>query len=237
MEKSIVFDHEQNHNSYSSAEQGIALLRKHFNFDSVLDLGCGSGEWLKACQDSGSTEIFGVDGIFVGADKLKFPDKYFAQHDLTQSLDLERQFDLVMSLEVAEHLPESASATFIQNICRHGKQVLFSAAIPRQPGQHHINCQGLDFWQKHFNDNGYVCSDNMRYDLWCLEGVHWWYQQNVFTARHDPDGAGQEPRLRTFVDPKMLELYIYPPETFRAFFSRQVRSAFPMLFGKKDAQD
>jgi 2-polyprenyl-3-methyl-5-hydroxy-6-metoxy-1,4-benzoquinol methylase len=60
---------------------------------------------------------------------------------LDSPLDLGRAFDLVISLEVAEHLPESAADAFIDSLVRHGDVILFSAAIPFQGGHRHINEQ------------------------------------------------------------------------------------------------
>ncbi len=38
--------------------------------DSLLDAGCGTGTWLRAAQELGVNNIFGVDGIAVEADQL-----------------------------------------------------------------------------------------------------------------------------------------------------------------------
>jgi 2-polyprenyl-3-methyl-5-hydroxy-6-metoxy-1,4-benzoquinol methylase len=65
---------------------------------------------------------------------------------LIQPLDLEKEFDLVVSLEVAEHLPASAADQFVNTLVKHGKKILFSAAIPGQGGQDHLNEQWPDYW-------------------------------------------------------------------------------------------
>ena len=82
--------------------------------------------------------------------------------DLTHPLQLDRQFDLVLSLEVAEHIPAGRAATFIDSLVRHGDAILFSAAIPRQGGEQHINCQWPSWWAELFTQRGYQTFDLVR---------------------------------------------------------------------------
>src|SRR4051812_16812662 len=71
---------------------------------SVLDVGCGRGDWLRTFADLGVRTVVGVDGPHIRLDDLAIPSDAFVRHDLRQPLDLGRIFDLVVSLEVAEHL-------------------------------------------------------------------------------------------------------------------------------------
>ena len=51
--------------------------------------------------------------------------------DLTRPIDIGRTFDLVLCLEVGEHLPEESADTLVSTTCvRHGGDILFSAAVP-----------------------------------------------------------------------------------------------------------
>ena len=43
----------------------------------------------------------------------------------------------------------------VATITKHGDAVLFSAAIPGQGGQDHLNEQWPEYWQKKFEVNGY----------------------------------------------------------------------------------
>lgn len=68
-------------------------------------------------------------------------------------------FDLVFSIEVAEHIPKSLEGNFVEYITSQGRFVVFSAAQPNQPGQGHINCQPLEHWREAFQQRGfYFCS-------------------------------------------------------------------------------
>lgn len=171
---------------------------------SVLDIGCGTGTWLRAMADRGAADIFGVDGLVVD-DNLLFIDKTLIRHfDLNLPIDLQRQFDLVISLETAEHIEPANAGTFVDSLVAHGKSVLFSAAAPGQGGTHHVNCQWLDYWQALFNDRGFVCDDDLRWKIWDDQRIEPWYRQNLMSAKHDPARAGTEPRIRRVIHPDLL---------------------------------
>lgn len=117
---------------------------------SVLDVGCGHGEWAEQFAVH-VPDVYGVD--------VQPPDgDRYLEHDLTQPLDLGRRFDLVVSLEVGEHLPEASADTFVGSLVRHADTIMFSAAIPGQEGDGHINCQPSEYWQAKFARHGYRSS-------------------------------------------------------------------------------
>jgi hypothetical protein len=68
-----------------------------------------------------------------------------------------RAHDLVVSTEVAEHLPKQASQTFVANVTNSARQfIAFSAAHPGQCGDGHFNCQPAAFWLRLFNNRGWI---------------------------------------------------------------------------------
>lgn len=73
---------------------------------SVVDVGCGLGAWLRVFQEAGISDIQGVDGPHVDTATLEIPAARFTAIDLRVAFGMARTFDLVLSLEVAEHLPE-----------------------------------------------------------------------------------------------------------------------------------
>src|SRR5580692_2807217 len=125
----------------ASAKGLIRALAEALPANSVLDVGCGRGVWLAQWLRHGATEVLGVDGPYIDAKMLHVPGSSFLARDISQPLSLGRTFDLVQSLEVAEHLAEANAETFIDTLTRHGSVILFSAAIPGQGGEHHINEQ------------------------------------------------------------------------------------------------
>ncbi|MEH2095694.1 class I SAM-dependent methyltransferase [Nostoc sp.] len=167
-------------NALQGSKQIVPFVMKLIKPKSVVDVGCGLGTWLVVCQENGAKEILGIDGNFVDENKLNIPQEYFIKHDLVTPLKLERQFDLVISLEVAEHLPIEKAESFVDTLTNLGTAILFSAAVPSQPGTKHINCQWPSYWAKIFSEKGYIVFDCFRMKFWENPDVPWWYAQNMF---------------------------------------------------------
>ena len=151
---------------------------------SVIDVGCAMGEWLSVFREHGVEDFHGVDGDYIQRDALLIPQDRFSSCDLTKAIDVQRRFDLAVSLEVAEHLPESSAAEFIHSLVRLAPLVLFSAAIPFQGGTGHLNEQWQDYWAAHFESHGYVMIDALRTRVWYNTKVPRWYKQNMLLYAH-----------------------------------------------------
>ena len=162
-----------------SARRVVPLVLEYLQPKSVVDVGCGLGAWLSAFREHGVSDLCGVDGAHVLETDLPLADFLFKPHDLTQPLHLPRRFDLVICLEVAEHLPPACARSFVESLTRLGPVVLFSAAIPGQGGTDHRNEQWPDYWADHFSSLGYLAFDVLRPRLWADSDVEWWYVQNV----------------------------------------------------------
>jgi SAM-dependent methyltransferase len=162
---------------------------------SVLDVGCGVGTWLATFREGGVPEILGLDGETVPGEVLRIPAESFRRHDLSTPFRLGRTFDLVTSLEVAEHLPPARADSFLDDLAAHGKVILFSAAVPGQGGTHHFNEQWQSFWIAKFAARGYRVLDIFRGRFWRDPKVAWWYAQNIFLFVHE-DALEGAPRLK-----------------------------------------
>ncbi|HAB16009.1 MAG TPA: methyltransferase domain-containing protein [Verrucomicrobiota bacterium] len=164
--------------SAGSAREAVPLICRLFAPKSVVDVGCGSGTWAKAYLEAGA-DVLGVDGTYVRDDQLVFPRERFMRRDLVQPLVLDRRFDLVNCLEVAEHLPETRADGLVADLCRLGDVVVFSAAVPGQGGTHHINEQWPSYWLPKFRAQGFAAVDCVRPGIWNNPKVAWWYAQNA----------------------------------------------------------
>jgi len=196
--------------SERSAAAFAALLVDALAPQSVLDVGCGIGTWLRAFQTAGVEAIVGVDGPYVDRDQLLIDPDRFVARDLTQPLalpaELPQSFDLAISMEVGEHLPEAASRTLVRSLTAHAPAVLFSAAIPHQGGTDHVNEQWPSYWAARFADKGYVAVDLARPVLWRDDRVAYYYAQNavlyvregVLAAHPALQGAVADPAAPTF---------------------------------------
>ncbi|HVW76158.1 MAG TPA: class I SAM-dependent methyltransferase [Alloacidobacterium sp.] len=160
-----------------SAQIVVPLVMDWLKIKSILDVGCGAGAWLSVYQRQGIAASYGVDGDYVRPESLLIPQASFIPRDVSQPFDLGERFDLVQCLEVGEHIPNASSKTLVANLVKHSDRVLFSAAVPGQGGENHINEQTYEFWRAHFAAHGYVPYDFLR-PLLRGTDVESWYRYN-----------------------------------------------------------
>jgi hypothetical protein len=186
---------EQHELARRSAEVVVPLVTELVEPRSVIDVGCGSGAWLSVFSANGVTDILGIDSEDVPLDLYAVPSSVLLSRDLSHPLILERGFDLVICLEVAEHIPASSGEGLISSLTALGPFVLFSAAIPHQGGARHVNEQWPDFWAEAFERHGYVPIDCLRRKVWSNPAVAWWYAQNMLLFA-DHSALRDRPKLR-----------------------------------------
>jgi SAM-dependent methyltransferase len=164
--------------SRRSATAVVPFLMELLDPRSVLDVGCGTGSWLKVFQEHGVEDVLGLDGDWVDRSLLEIGTDQYRAADLEDDLRVERRFDLALCLEVAHYLPEESGARLIERLTAVAPAVLFSAAIPGQGG-HGVNPQWPDYWVERFEGSAYVCIDCVRPRIWDEPGVAVWYAQNA----------------------------------------------------------
>lgn len=175
----------QREGSLRSARVVLPLILPIRSVKSMLDVGCGAGAWLSVAKSMGLAQLAGVDGDYVDRSMLLVDTQYFTPRDISKPFDIGRTFDLVQCLEVAEHVPNAASAALVANIVRHGPLVLFSAAVPGQGGEDHINEQPYAFWRDMFAGHRYRLFDYVRSRVADKPDVEPWYRYNLMLFAHD----------------------------------------------------
>lgn len=137
---------------------------------SYLDVGCGTGAMVKAAR------ALGVDAK--GVDILPHDEEFLHKQDLNTFCDLGHKFDLVSSVEVAEHIAEADifADTLVRHVTQDGMLVL-TAAPPGQIGDGHINCQPKKYWLDKLVARGLTFDDIATQKLYTL-----W--RNTFWATH-----------------------------------------------------
>ncbi|MBK6265320.1 class I SAM-dependent methyltransferase [Marivirga sp. S37H4] len=176
--------------------------------ESVIDVGCGLGSWLQVFNHLGVENIQGIEGEHLRMRDLLVDQKLIHLMDLEKPIELEEKFDLVVCLEVAEHLSEEAADDFVTSLTELGDAILFSAAIPLQGGLNHINEQWADYWQEKFEKKGFGFHDLIRPLFWDNEEVEWWYRQNMFLILKDGVYPYQkEATIRRVVHPDAFTYY------------------------------
>jgi len=163
----------------SSAEEIVPFVLKLTGAKSVVDVGCGQGAWLSIFKKHGTTRILGLDGAHVSASSLLIDPDEFRAVDLSRTSESAGKFDLVVSLEVGEHIPSASAQAYVTFLTSLAPIVFFSAAIPFQDGTHHVNEQWPDYWAALFAERGYMPVDAVRPAFWNNEEVAPWYRQNM----------------------------------------------------------
>ena len=223
------------HNSKAPKEV-VPLIMELIQPTSILDVGCGIGTWLQAFDQFGIKDYMGIDGSYVDRNLLKISGEHFTPQDLRNPWNLNRKFDLVISLEVAEHLEAEYAEHFVNSLVNHGDVVVFSAAIPGQSGQNHINEQWLSYWQEKFAQVGYILYDAIRPRIWTNERVDVWYKQNlvIFCKENHPLNQKLNKTSSGYINvvhPDMYSFYRYQAERAQLYEAGKLglKSAFDAL--------
>ena len=167
-----------------TAEPVIKILFSFINqVDSLKDVGCGSGIWLKKFVDTGKIKhAIGFDlenAVNSGTTAVN-------KKILVKSIDFEKldenifpKTDLSLFLEVAEHLTEETAKKIIRYICKTSNMIIFSAAIPGQGGYNHMNEKPMNYWVAKLEDNEFYVFDVFREQLNSIKNLPFYYCNNL----------------------------------------------------------
>lgn len=234
--ETVPYVHEAVVHNTTSPERIVPVVMQLLAPKSVIDVGCGIGTFLYCFKEAGVTDVLGVDGPWVDREQLHayIRPEEFIERSLDGPLRLDRTFDLVLCLEVAEHLPASAADTFVSSLVAAGRTILFSAAIPFQGGQNHVNEQWPVYWEEKFAKHGYVRHDIIRPLVWDDPGIFWWYKQNMVVYAHRDirfPATVKYGQLGNVIHPELfVRVASIPPLTLARHIKNRIRS---LLFLKK----
>jgi hypothetical protein len=188
---------------------------------SVVDVGGGVGVWSRQLMEFGISRVTCIDDPRVVIKDLVIPSQCFMPCDLSQSIPAPVPTDLVLCLEVAEHVPPEKAADLIGFLVSCAPVVLFSASIPGQPGYQHVNEQPAVYWRRLFSEQGYDQYDIIRPQIVMDRDIPYWYRQNIFVyaSREGAQKLHQHtlpllgvPDDFELVHERILEIYRRPPE-------------------------
>lgn len=99
-----------------------------------------------------------------------------AKFDLERNdFEHSRSFDVAVSMEVAEHLPESVADRYLDLLTRLSPVIVFTAATPGQGGTDHVNEQPHSYWIEKYRDRGFehLTETSLRWrDAWRASMAH-----------------------------------------------------------------
>jgi len=203
--------HDTYTHNFESPFEIVSILNKALHPKTVVDIGCGTGTFLNQFKKMGVQKVLGIDGPWAKNDLLyqNLEEHEFIEMNLEGPIKLGTRFDLALCLEVAEHLHEQYADNLITALIQLSDIIIFSAAIPFQGGQNHINEQWPDYWKKKFESNNYKIFDVLRPILWENRNVQWWYKQNIFIASNKT-ALFDEHIFERYYNNKVLDNYVHP---------------------------
>lgn len=135
--------------AWMSLFEGIAKrISTEIQPTTVLDAGCAMGFLVKKLRLTG-INAFGVDISEYAIEKTDLSIKPFVWvGSVTEPFP--QKYDLIVSIEVLEHMPKTEAEQAIENFCRHTDDILFSSTPFDYKEITHINVQPPDYWMEQF---------------------------------------------------------------------------------------
>lgn len=181
--------------------------------DVILDVGCGEGHWMREALNLGVQYAAGLDTEVLGDGAYQWNAE--SGEPIIQKAAGHKGgvFPLTFCLEMAEHVSPEAGEHLVAELCRVSAYVLWSAAIPGQGGDGHVNEQWPAYWDARFHRHGWCLSDPFRDDLWMDARVEPWYRQNLLLSS-PMEETGWE-IVRPLIDPVTWAYHrgVNPPDT------------------------
>lgn len=139
---------------FNSVADNIVEL---FNPKMVLDAGCAMGYIVEALRDRG-VEAYGFDISEYAISHVRDDIKpYCFVHSITDKIPetYPQKYDLVLTVEVLEHLFPEMGSIAIKNLCLYSNTVLFSSTPDDITDKTHVNVRLPEYWAKEFARNGF----------------------------------------------------------------------------------
>lgn len=159
---------------------------------SYLDIGCGDGSWMLAAHQLGYHPIWGYDILTDNGVTVPPGAVYRAYDVLADDHPAWRRWDLVVCVEVAEHIQPHLSRRLVHYLTSAAREhILFSAAPPGQgpyPPEGatpetlhnwHNNERSPEFWNRLFDEFGWDPDYRISKALGSMKRIDPWYRSNV----------------------------------------------------------
>lgn len=190
--------------SYDSAITILSRLSAYVNPQSVIDIGCGSGTWCKAAMNVWGIVALGIDQHSYEDCNMHIPESQYLQNDIRSRVH-GYHADLVICVEVIEHIDEEYEDTVLDNICAMSNTILFSGALPFQGGTGHVNEKPYSYWVEKFNRRGFYLDERIRHDIWDDARVAIWYRNNIMLLHKNTNKNRMMHQHLDIIHPHMLE--------------------------------
>ncbi len=158
-----------------------ASIIEKFRPSSVIDVGCGTGALLEVIARQG-VQCTGLEYAEAAIEIACKRGIEVRKMDLEQGVHIEGKWNVAVSMEVAEHLPEVCAEPFVHLLTGLSDHVVITAATPGQGGTDHVNEQANDYWIEKFESRGFVYDVGFTLQLrreWAQKQTADFYYKNV----------------------------------------------------------
>lgn len=151
-----------------------AIISVFEGVSSSVDIGCGSGEYVKQMIEA-DIECYGYDG---NPNTKEITGGICDVLDFAEPVDIGK-FELVVSLEIGEHIPRDYEQIFLDNITNaSSKYIVLSWGIPGQLGWGHVNCRTNEYIIGELENRGFKY-DNKTSEYLRNEAEFSWFKQTI----------------------------------------------------------
>jgi trans-aconitate methyltransferase len=160
---------------------------ERFSPRTLIDVGCGTGAMMAAFKERGVV-VEGLDYSAAAVKRCSARGLTVTRFDIENAVGSpNKTFDIAISMEVAEHLPESKAEKFVHLLSRLAPTILCTAAGPGQGGTDHVNLKPKQYWIDLFRKEGANFDDRSTTILaarWAQNNVADFYHSNlmIFSA-------------------------------------------------------
>lgn len=127
---------------------------------TVLDAGCAMGFLVEALRDRG-VEAWGLDISEYAISRVRDDVRPFC-HLASLTEPIEGRYDLIVCIEVLEHLPPADAQRGVMNMCAATDDVLLSTTPHDFSEATHVNVQPPSYWSALFAQSGFY--HDLEYD-------------------------------------------------------------------------
>lgn len=124
--------------------------------ESCLDVGCGTGIYVEEFNKQGVKSI-GVDGNLAIKTILKTSPENVLFKDVRHPLELDQKYDLVMCVELIEHIEEKYVEVLLYNLTQYTNKWLLVTTGEDSKGKtkFHLNEKPPEYWIEKITALGY----------------------------------------------------------------------------------
>lgn len=162
------------HGGHKHDEGIVSEILKQYEEPAMLaDLGCGDGWYCQQLKKTWKNAIIhGYEGCSDMKTEGVYDDIFVLDLSLKRYADM--KYDLVLCIEVGEHIPEEKEQVFLDNIREFcSKRIIMSWATPGQRGRGHFNEKPEEYIYEEMVKRGFEVNEQVTKSLRDAATLKW----------------------------------------------------------------